>query len=535
MDDFAWILIDTETTGFQQPIYTVELAAQKMRGWEREGGSFRRLLNQNQSIPSEASRVHGYTAEILERDGDLPGKVYRDFGGYAEGLPVVAYNLSYDWDDVLVREWKRLGIPQIGERGFCAYLLAQRLLDPVPAGNCKLQTLRQYYRLPERGAHTAMGDVDTVIDLMQTVLRPIAKARGLKSWEQIIGYTQEEWYPSRLPFGKFKGRPFFDANEDQELRSWLSWLAESSNQKSSRMGKWYIDHLESGKAVEEVVFPSADKGAPGMVIYQHPELKQYRTLVEAARSRLAELELEYGIEKAKVDSIRSRLFESLRSYYQERDRVRLVIQYRNAFIDALLSEGEESAEKTTGAYERASSEQEEEYDSIASALEGKRELNHEEAAKLKMLWKKLVRMFHPDQYEQDPEKRQTYELLTQAINAARDRGDIELLELIAKDPQAFILAQGWVSVPLDDLDGVRELRSLYEVLQVRILEVIESLEELRASPDFELFQFAEKDEAVIDRVIEEQRIQLEKNLEELKLEADKKAAEIEELTGNAPF
>jgi len=26
--------------------------------------------------------------------------------------------------------------------------LAQRLLDPVPAGNCKLQTLRQYYRLP---------------------------------------------------------------------------------------------------------------------------------------------------------------------------------------------------------------------------------------------------------------------------------------------------------------------------------------------------------------------------------------------------
>jgi hypothetical protein len=59
------------------------------------------------------------------------------------------------------------------------------------------------------------------------------------------------------------------------------------------------------------------------------------------------------------------------------------------------------------------------------------------------LWKKLVRMFHPDQYEHDPEKRRTYERLTQAINEARDRGDIELLELIAKDPQAFILKQGW--------------------------------------------------------------------------------------------
>ena len=42
--------------------------------------------------------------------------------------------------------------------------VAQRLLDLVPAGNCKLQTLRQYYRLPKRGAHTALGDVDSVAE-----------------------------------------------------------------------------------------------------------------------------------------------------------------------------------------------------------------------------------------------------------------------------------------------------------------------------------------------------------------------------------
>jgi hypothetical protein len=43
-------------------------------------------------------------------------------------------------------------------------------------------------------------------------------------------------------------------------------------------------------------------------------------------------------------------------------------------------------------------------------------------------------MFHPDRHEQDPQKRKTYERLTQAINDARDRGDIELLERIDKDP-----------------------------------------------------------------------------------------------------
>jgi len=43
--NFPWILLDTETTGISQPVYAVELAAQKMRGWERDGEPFRRLLN----------------------------------------------------------------------------------------------------------------------------------------------------------------------------------------------------------------------------------------------------------------------------------------------------------------------------------------------------------------------------------------------------------------------------------------------------------------------------------------------------------
>jgi DNA polymerase III epsilon subunit-like protein len=314
MKDTTWILIDTETTGFQEPIYAVELAAQKMRGWEPDGESFRRLLNHNCSIPSEKARVNGYTPEILERDGDPPHEVYEAYKSYSGGLPVVAYNLAYDWDLVLLPEWERLGISPIGVRGFCALSLAQRLLDPVPAGNCKLQTLRQYYRLPEHGAHTALGDVNTVIDLMQEVLRPIATKRGLVSWEKINDYTQEEWFPSRIPFGKFKGRAFHEAAEDGELRSWLDWLAESSNQKSSRMGRWYINRLESGAAVAEAIVaeiaPEKSKKdrKPGLVLYQHPEAAHFHTLVKVARARLADLQLDHGVEKAKVDSIRSRLF-----------------------------------------------------------------------------------------------------------------------------------------------------------------------------------------------------------------------------------
>ena len=138
-----WILLDTETTGLSSPIFVVELAAQRMCGWQPEGKPFRKLLNQNADIPAEASRVHGYTREILERDGEPAHQVYREFAEYVGGLPLVAFSLEYDLDEVLQPEWKRLGIGAIGSRGFCALRLAQRLLDPVPAGNCKLQTLRQ--------------------------------------------------------------------------------------------------------------------------------------------------------------------------------------------------------------------------------------------------------------------------------------------------------------------------------------------------------------------------------------------------------
>ncbi|QVL49538.1 MAG: 3'-5' exonuclease [Thiocapsa sp.] len=92
----SWILLDTETTGIKAPVYVVELAAQRMRGWTPEGPSFRRLLNHNAAIPPEASRVNGYTREILERDGEPPRQVYDAFDRYVGERPLVAYNLRHN-------------------------------------------------------------------------------------------------------------------------------------------------------------------------------------------------------------------------------------------------------------------------------------------------------------------------------------------------------------------------------------------------------------------------------------------------------
>ena len=147
-------------------------------------------------------------------------------------------------------------------------------------------------------------------------------------------------------FGKFKGRLFYEADEDSNLKSWLDWLAESSNEKSAMMGRWYLVQLEAGAGPQDAVLvdleiqEGEDGAGSGLVVFQAPEIGHYKRLVEAARSRLADLELEYGIDRSKVDSIQATLFGALRPFYQERDRLRLLIQYRKIFIDRLLSEGD---------------------------------------------------------------------------------------------------------------------------------------------------------------------------------------------------
>ena len=94
MDGTSWILLDTETTGLKAPVYVVDLAAQRMRGWAPEGEPFCRMLNHGIGIPPEASRVNGYTREILERDGEPPLEVYGAFADYVGDRPLVSYHLS---------------------------------------------------------------------------------------------------------------------------------------------------------------------------------------------------------------------------------------------------------------------------------------------------------------------------------------------------------------------------------------------------------------------------------------------------------
>ena len=543
MNKTDWVLIDTETTGLSAPIFVVELVAQKMRGWEPDGEPFRHLINQNADIPPEVSRVHGYTREILERDGDPAAAVYREFSLYVGGRALVSYNLEYDLEEVLRPEWLRLGIEPIGVSGFCALRLAQRLLDPVPAGNCKLQTLRQFYRLPERGAHTALGDVQTVSDLMAHVLRPIAARRGVQSWSDVCAYTSAEWFPSRIAFGKFKGRDFRDARRDQPLRDWLNWLAGSSNARSASMGRWYLEQLKHVEREDEDVLSLSEAAveldgqrmegsietAAAIVVYVHPEIAPLRNMVAAARSRLAEIETNYTTERCAVEATQARLFNLVREHYQKRDRVRLIVEHRRKYLKVLLASGDEEAARVTDEYEKARARSDLNYENAARAATNKKELSTEEESELKMLWKKLVLLYHPDRFAGEANTVDTYEKLTSAINRAKEEGDVELLREIANDPAGFILRQGWTRLDFSDATEIELLRKLLDTLRAEIIDKLEALNNFHESTEYELHQRSSSQPGLLDEVGADLAKAISAEIARLETEAEKLKSEIADL------
>ena len=268
--------------------------------------------------------------------------------------------------------------------------------------------------------------------------------------------------------------------------------------------------------------------------YEKADEKNLRATVEAARARLAELEASYTIEKAKVDSLQAGLFQRLRISRQERDRLRLVVDYRRQFLAGLKHGDEEETSRVQEAHREAEARNEQEYEKTAETLAGKKELTTEEEAELGKLWKSLVKLYHPDRFAHEPAKLETYGKLTAIINRAKDNGDFATLRQIANDPYGFILKQGWAGLDFRDEEQMKKLQELYASLMAEIRSVHEARERLRESSEFELYELTIKKPAILDTVAEKQRKLLEAESAELTREAERLAGEIGKLTSNPP-
>ncbi len=189
MNDESWLIVDTETNGVMTPIHAVEIAAQRMRGWRRDGAPFRVLLNHDVWIDPGAEAVHGYSRAFLRVHGIAPHEAHVAFRAYAEDLPMVAYNLSFDWDRVLHPEYARLGVTNAGRRGFCALTLSRRVVRDT--SNFRLDTLKHHYGLNLGGrSHQGHEDVETVTALFEQVLAPSMERAGIVGFEAVADFSR---------------------------------------------------------------------------------------------------------------------------------------------------------------------------------------------------------------------------------------------------------------------------------------------------------------------------------------------------------
>ncbi|MDQ5925532.1 MAG: Exonuclease, partial [Pseudomonadota bacterium] len=196
-----------------------------------------------------------------------------------------------------------------------------------------------------------------------------------------------------------------------------------------------------------------------------------------------------------------------------------------------LYDGEDAAEAVARQCEEAWHQSDAEYEQVACEAAEQKDLPEDEARELKSLWRKLVRLFHPDRFAHDAAKLAIFQQLTSEINRARDSGDVQRLRDIAQDPNGFLLKQGWGHLDFSDSIETANLRKLFETLQLQIVLMLDALNELRRDARYELHQLSQARSGHLEEVARTHALALDEEITALAAESSVLGEEIEMLTG----
>lgn len=268
-----------------------------------------------------------------------------------------------------------------------------------------------------------------------------------------------------------------------------------------------------------------------IILHGEEEASRLQALIDAARARLAELEAAYTVVQRNLQALRALIFERLAANSRLRDKLRLLVRCRADLLDSLRRKDEESAAKAEEQFKTEWAHTEREYEKAAAESAQKREVSPSDGEEIASLWRKLVKLYHPDKLAQNPEKRETYHKLISAINHARDKGDLTTLREIAADPQGFLLRKGWGDLDLQEDRRSEELQRLLKALETEIERISTLLTQLKKSPDYELHQMMQERPELLDEVVDKQQKQIGAEITVLEAQAESLKREIEMLTG----
>jgi DNA polymerase-3 subunit epsilon len=153
------IVLDTETTGLDaaQGDRVLEVAAIEIVNLIPTGREFHRLIDPERDVPEEASRVHGFTAEML-RGKPRFAEVLPELLAFLGEDPIIAHNAPFDFG-FLDAEFDRAGAPRLPRARMVDTLMLAR--ERFPGLPNSLDALCRRFGVDNsaRDKHNALLDV----------------------------------------------------------------------------------------------------------------------------------------------------------------------------------------------------------------------------------------------------------------------------------------------------------------------------------------------------------------------------------------
>lgn len=221
------VVFDTETTGLDTRfarIVTSFVGVINAEGEVEESHYW--LLNPGVPIPEQASAIHGITTERAVMEGrpahDGIPEIRDAIAGYLErGMPIVAYNASYDFS-ILFHEALRYGCEPLADpRPVIDPLVIDRAVDTYRKGKRTLQMAAAHYLVPLDDSHTADADAIAAGRVAQAMMKSHAELAEMDPFalhDQQIEWSRQ-WAESYQKFRQGQGEPGFSVSGAWPVRS----------------------------------------------------------------------------------------------------------------------------------------------------------------------------------------------------------------------------------------------------------------------------------------------------------------------------
>lgn len=204
------IFYDTETTGISpEKDKIIELAAYD----PQQDKTFCHLINPQIPIPSEATKIHNITDEMVQT-APLFSEIGQAFSEFCEGdIVLIAHNNDAFDLPFLKYEYQKAQLSFPRWTFLDSLKWARKYRPDLPKHS--LQYLRQIYGIAPNQAHRALDDVKILAEVFFLMIDDL-------SLKAVLQLLNQETKMLRMPFGKHQGKPL-----EQVPADYVNWLQKN--------------------------------------------------------------------------------------------------------------------------------------------------------------------------------------------------------------------------------------------------------------------------------------------------------------------